>query len=73
MSGWPVPDKLHMLRTPQRFFTNSAGMSLLADLGGQMLYGNARYELSDDAALNGNSPGNVIGCVNRPVLVPCTF
>ena len=46
-------------------FTNPAGMSLLdgktMSLGGQMLYGNARYELSDDAALSGNSPGNVIG------------
>lgn len=45
--------------------TNPAGMSLLPDrtmsLGGQMLYGNARYELNDNAALNGNSPGNVIG------------
>lgn len=46
-------------------FTNPAGMSLLAgktlSLGGQMLYGNANYKLNDDAALNGNSPGNVIG------------
>lgn len=45
--------------------TNPAGMSLLSgknmNLGGQMLYGNAKYQLSDDAALKGNSPGNVIG------------
>jgi long-chain fatty acid transport protein len=46
-------------------FTNPAGMTLLPgkamSLGGQMLYGRAKYGLNDDALLNGNSPGNVIG------------
>lgn len=46
-------------------FTNPAGMTLLPDrslsLGGQALYGDAPYRLSDDAQLNGKSPGNVIG------------
>ncbi|WP_338556960.1 outer membrane protein transport protein [Erwinia sp. E_sp_B04_7] len=46
-------------------FTNPAGMTLLPDrslsLGGQALYGDAPYRLSDDAQLKGKSPGNVIG------------
>ena len=46
-------------------FTNPAGMTLLQDrslsLGGQALYGDTPYHLSDDAQLNGKSPGNVIG------------
>lgn len=46
-------------------FTNPAGMTRLPErmltLGAQGLYGDAPYQLDDDARLSGDSPGNVIG------------